>query len=294
MNSIIVCPFCHKGFRDSLTECPACSEVFSSKDWPVSLVSSPENRRSKLFLKWDDNEWSPSPRTTEFYIGREPDSDGLQLNFPTVSRKHARIRLTSSGVWCIDRVEKEDGQQTTVRIRNAGMSSDSGEDIRSETPLSTKDIFTIGPFRIEVSVDFAPDLIFDSTHGEAQSEEIALNREEPVYLGSDGDICRCVIHRAAPAHAVVYYQKKLDSWWIADCNTVSGTKVNGAQIRNEKLEDLDKITIAGVDIVFDGGTILVGNGDVLGVDVLVQGVSVAKNGRDILKDIGFYAKNRTR
>lgn len=290
MDSIIICPFCHKGFRDGLTECPACNAVFSHKDWPVPLVSSPESRRPKLFLKWDDNEWSPSPRSTEFFLGREPDSDGLLLNFPTVSRKHARILLNDSGVWCIDSVEKEDGRKTSVKIKHAGTSSDSGEDILSETPLSTKDVISIGPLQMEISIDYAPDLIFDSTRGKAQAEEIALNRDEPLYIGSDGDTCRCVIHGAAPIHAAIYYQKTLDSWWIVDCNTSCGTKVNGVQIRNEKLEDLDKIAIAGVNIVFDGGTILVGSGDVLGVDVLVRDVSVAKNGRDILKDISFYAE----
>lgn len=299
MDSIIVCPFCHKGFRDSLPECPApdCKEAFNKRDWPVpQAYSPPEGKRPKLVLKWDDNEWSPDARTNEFHLGREPDSDVPPLNKSTISRKHARV-FWNGGAWTVDCVEKEDGRKTVVKIIKAGRSGrDSGEEILSETVLSTRDIIAIDSFHIEVMIDYSPDFIRDSTRGRAQAEDISLNIGEPVHIGSDRDACRVVVGGAAPVHAVIYSRKD-GSWWIADCDSAAGsadhgrgTKVNGVQIRNEKLEDLDKITVAGVDILFDGNTIHVGNGDVLGVDVLVRDVSVAKNGRDILKDISFYAE----
>ncbi len=292
MDSIIVCPFCHKGFRDSLPECPApeCKEAFNKRDWPVpQAYSSPEGKRPKLVLKWDDNEWSSGARTTEFYLGREPDSDVPPLNKITISRKHARV-FWNGGAWTIDCVEKEDGRKTAAKIIKAGSSGDSGEEILSETMLSTRDIIVIDTFQIEVIIDYSPDFIFDSTHGSAQTEDISLNNiEGPIYIGSDRDACRVSIDGAAPVHAVIYCRKN-GSWWIADCNSTLGTKVNGIQIRNKNLEDLDKITVAGVDILFDGNMIRIGKGEVLGVDVLVRDVSVKKNGRDILKDISFFAE----
>ena len=40
------------------------------------------------------------PVETSAVVGRSPDAD-LQLNFPTVSKKHIRL-FEANGVWCVE------------------------------------------------------------------------------------------------------------------------------------------------------------------------------------------------
>ena len=103
--NIVVCPFCQTGFRITEKKCPRCGEKFNSADWPVKEAYLPDGKIARLTVSWGDtNTWSPV--ATDFFIGREPGLNGLQLNEGHVSKEHAHVYL-HNGCWIIESLGNE-------------------------------------------------------------------------------------------------------------------------------------------------------------------------------------------
>lgn len=266
--SIVVCPYCKNGFRDDAWECPVCGKRLD--DWPREACS-PTGQRPRLTLRWTDSKWSPN--TTDFVIGREPGANGLVLDCPSVSREHVHVSL-EDGVWTARSLGKE--------FKINGQKIPEGS-----FALQTDDVIEITPYSLQVSVEYiAPPPVFGQCRGTLRNPGVfPLEEDASVYIGSDGSSCQIIIDGAAPEHAMIFFQKDTASWWITDLRSAHGTKLNGRPIHTEKLFQGDKITICGVEIVFELSRLRAGYSGQTGIEVAIDDVSAQKGGNDILHEI---------
>ena len=268
--NIVVCPYCQNGFRDNVGECPVCGKHFDYANWPQEAYS-PIGQAPRLTIQWADNTWFPS--TTDFVIGRQPGINGLILDFPSVSREHVHVKLVA-GVWIVENL----GKNFTVN----------GHEIPDKSfALQTGDTIEITPFSLEVSVEYNKPLsAFKQCKGILQnSGVIPLDDESVIRIGSDKASCQIIIDGISLIHAMIYFQQDTESWWIVDINSAHGTKVNGKPIHNEKLFQGDKISICGIDIVFELTRLIVGFSARTGIEVSINNVTVQRNNDYILNKI---------
>lgn len=268
--SIVVCPYCRNGFRDDAGECPVCGRRLDYANWPREACS-PTGQRPRLTIQWADNKWSPD--TADFIIGRQPGANGLVIDFPSVSREHVHVRL-EDGVWTVRSLGKE------FKINGREMPGES-------FALQTDDVIEITPYSLQVSVEYIEQPpSFGLCKGNLRNPGVfPLVEGVPVHIGSDGSSCQIIIDGTDPVHAMIYFQQDTGSWWITDLVSAHGTKLNGRPIRNEKLFQGDKITICGVEIVFELSGLRAGYSAQTGIEVAIDDVSVKKGGNDILREI---------
>jgi ABC transport system ATP-binding/permease protein len=266
-----VCPFCQQHLSDAAERCFSCGEVFTAHDWPQEAYSA-KGMIPHISLSWSDNRWEPN--TSDFIIGREPGFSGLQLSHPTISRKHLRLYI-ESGEWRIQKLNKSfllNQQETEDAVLAAG------------------DKIILGPVILSVSINYKPVLSSTENTGCLQSSAVEQLDKEKVYIGSDPSTCRVIIKKSSPQHALIYRQSRSGNWWVADCASDSGTRVNNERVRNERLFQGDRITVAGVGIIFQGDKLLIGKPISNGLSVSLENVSVTRNGFDILQDVSFHVK----
>ena len=277
--SVIVCPFCNKGFRDSESRCPACGKTFSFRDWPVPEAYSADGLIPQLTIKWADNSWSPA--ASDFVVGRSPGCNGLVLDDPTVSNQHARI-YSDGRTWKISRLKPDN----SLKINGIELAD-------NEFELSSGDKITTGiSAPLEVTVEYVPKSAIHPISGILESKSFdKLDPAEFLRIGSDAANCKIVIKNIDPCSAIIYYQPMRHSWWIVDCASVKNTKLNGQPIRNAELFDEDKISIAGIDFIFKSNMLVPLNAADSGLAVKFENLSaVTKEGRFILHNIDLQIK----
>ena len=262
-----VCPFCQHSLNIEIEHCSVCSSSFLPSDWPSEAFSI-EGMLPHLLLKWADNTWAPY--TNEFVVGREPGFNGLTLSHPTVSRAHVKFSL-NNGTWQVEKLGKSfllNGQSKASAI------------------LSSGDTIQIGTIIMNISITYVPVLVTPVTDGILKSSKVQQLYKK-TYIGSDDFSCNIIISGADRNHALIYQHEGTGDWWIVDCASGSGTRVNGSLIRNERLHRGDRISVAGIDMCFSGEDISIGQNPAKGLAVDLCHVSVERNNYKILQDVSF-------
>ena len=267
-----LCPHCQHSIQNISEECSECGAVFDPSQWPEEAYSL-TGMRPKIRFTWSNsNTWEPN--TNEFVIAREPGINGLELKGKLVSSTRARV-FCKETEWHLLRENKQ------IKVN--------GVDI-DEIVLKSGDKIEFGPYVLNVSIDYVPTTIEQQELlGQLCSSSTEKLDNSHLYIGNDPALCRIVIDEANPKHALIYYRKEDDSWWLADCASSTGVKVNNERIRNARLYPSDKITIAGVELLFTG-TELTSQGAIQeGLEISVNGISAkAKNGTVILNEMSFH------
>ena len=280
--STIVCPFCNNGFRDSESRCPVCGKSFTFRDWPVAEVYSTTGLIPRLTIKWADKSWAPSAK--EFVVGRDPGYNGLPLNDRAISLSHVKIYLDeNSNSWKINKIESDH----IVKINGVDLLSD-------ESELFSGDKISFGGTTspLETIIEYVQKKSVNSISGFLESTHFEpLDTTEPVRIGSDASSCKIVIRDVSPCNAIVYYQATTLSWWIVDCASNCGTKLNGEPVRNAELCDEDKVSIAGVDFIFESGSLAPVSKQNVGLTINLQKLSAkTATGKNLLHDIDLQIK----
>lgn len=110
--------------------------------------------------------------------------------------------------------------------------------------------------------------------------------QDPISVGNTlSDIIR--IESPSPVRAIFYRNRRTKECWVLDQSSFASVRVNGGFERNKRLRANDKIDIAGVCLIFDGECIDVDRETNSGVTLSVHEVSVAVDGRDILRNVSF-------
>lgn len=271
--SLNICPYCGNVLYTENGRCPSCGKIFAVYDWPAEAYSS-DGMHSSLRLVGAGGVWIPNNR--EFIIGREPGNNGFLLRHPSVSREHVKISF-------------EDDEW---KIRKLGKSFLINSQPSNEAVLANNDIIQIGPFSLEVRIQYVHTPITTITNGIVKmplSPILDLDTDR-IYVGDASQDCRIVISGAAAKHCLIYCHNRTKDWWIVDCVSPSGTKVNGKRIRNERLYDGDEINVAGVSLYFYGTTIRIGKVSTLGLSLDLQHGSAfgKKTNFTILDDVSFH------
>ncbi len=278
---MVVCPFCHKGFRDSDPLCPICRRPFSFKDWCVIEAYSIDGLVPKLTVKWAGNTWSPN--AAQFIVGRTPSSYGLTLSDPTISANHA-IFILEDNVWKIKRFS----EKNRLKINDSELGNEAKE-------IFSGDKIKIGiSAPLEVIVEYSRKSSINLISGKLASKTFDnLDQAEPLRIGSDASSCDVIINNIDKCNSIIYYQQALKSWWLVDCASTCGTKLNGLPIRNEELFEGDKISIAGVDFIFESNILLPLSSTSAGLAVNLENLSAStKDGHFLLKDIDLKIRPR--
>lgn len=262
-----VCPFCQHSIQIQRTpeDCPKCHRPFDPGEWPEEAYSL-KGMHPILKLSYG-NGIVYEAKSYDFQIGRTPDGDGLTLDGTGVSRVHARV-YSIDGAWYI---EKKGSQDILVN----------GENIDKQELLSGFEII-IGSYILHVSISYEQNNPVNCPPGTLCSgNEIQLDKER-IYIGSNDPPCGIVITNADPCHALIYKRSVDNSWYLVDCASKSGVKINGERIRNKALCPGDEITIAGVDFIFYGDKLVFGKKDATGLSLSFVNASaqVGKGAKD--------------
>ena len=269
--STIICPYCSNAFHDSDDHCPICGKKFVIFDWPKEAYLT-KGMHAVLQLDSGDGLWTP--RNTSFTIGRDPGPDGFQLQHPAVSRQHATIYFKDDE-WHITRLGKE------MWIN--------GQDV-PEGVLSNNDEIQIGPFILTVKMQFVQNAVTISSQGKIMfpMTVFALDNINTVVIGSNEDNCQICISGASERHSLIYCPRNTQEWWIVDCASLTGTRVNGKRIRNERLFEGDEINVAGIFMQFIDNKIVIGKPSGRGLSLDIANISAfGTNNFSILSDISF-------
>ena len=273
-----LCPICQQSIRSFHQRCPSCGRLFDPAEWPEEAYSS-KGMRPKLKIVLG-NEQVYEPSSLDFQIGRNPDGDGLVLDGDGdrplgVSGKHARVYYSD-----------DDGEWHVQKVGNRQLFLD-GKEI-DEGIISPNSKIDIGSFQLGVLINYEQYGAIAPKKGTLLSaNEIILDEEhERIYIGSNSYQCKLLISEADECHALIY--KHGSDWFIVDCASRSGVKVNDKRIRNEKLFPGDEISIAGVDFIFDGDRIKQGPLSTNGLELSFKGANaVVSKGLQVLVDLNF-------
>ena len=269
---VYVCPVCNRGLHRVSETCPGCGLLFDPAQWPEEAYSL-KGMRPRLKIVWGNGEVF-EPNTDDFSIGRMPDGAGLALgNGVGVSKNHARVSRTGDS-W---RIEKLGAHELLVDGRSV-----------ESAPLENGSIITIGVFLLKVVITYEQNRVTALPEGTLCSpNEIGLEGTR-IYIGDDPTRCRILISGADSCHALLYRRDEDQAWWLVDCASTSGVKINNERVRNKKLYPGDEISIAGLDFVFQGDSLTFGHDDSAGIALTFRNAAAeAANGFSILRDLNF-------
>ena len=273
--SVTLCPYCFNVLNTQDGTCPSCGSSFVIYDWPEEAYSA-KGMHSVIRLSDANGSWMPDG--TEFMIGREVGNNGLLLHHPAVSRQHAKVTL-NDGNWHIQLL----GNALLINGKPA-----------TEAELQNGDIIQIGPFSLSVVIQYIPDSTINVVNGvlESPKERFVNLESDRLYVGSDYNECQIAISGTSAKHCLIYQQKRTMDWWIADCASESGTRVNGKRIRNEQLYDGDRISVAGVSMRFQDSSIVIGDDESNGFSLDLRHGSATLKDKNftILDDVSFHVK----
>ena len=274
-----VCPFCQHSIPlgQPPGDCPGCHMPFDPGQWPEEAYS-PKGMHPVLKLAFGSGR-EYEPQSDSFEIGLNPDTDGLALDGINVAKIHAEV-FCSDGVW---RIRKKCGLDLLL----------DGVPVIEHELVSGSEII-IGTHTLHVSISYVQNCPEPCDRGKLLSASVVPLDRERIHIGGDPRSCNVVIEGAAPYHAVLYKHSADDSWYLADCASGSGVKINGVRIRNRKLLCHDTITIAGLDFVFDGNRLSFGKNEERGLSLTLRHASAraeksagGEEPADILHDLSF-------
>ena len=266
-----VCPHCNQGLNQISEKCSNCGRLFDPAEWPEEAYST-RGVRAQLKISWDGKVFEPS--SDDFQIGRSPEAMGLVLPPGTgVSKNHARVFL-EDGEWYIEKQSSQD-----LLINNNPI---------EKCALTSGAVIAIGVFLLTVSISYEQYGASCSPQGSLCSgDEIPLDKKY-LYIGSDPIKCSVVITGTDSYHALIYHKDNDNTWWLVDCASSGGVKVNDERIRNKKLYPGDEISIAGLSFIFHGDKLTAGKIDVSGIELTFCNASAqARNGFQILQNLNF-------
>ena len=266
-----VCPHCNQGLNHISEKCSNCGRLFDPAEWPEEAYST-RGVRAQLKISWDGKVFEPS--SDDFQIGRSPEAMGLVLPPGTgVSKNHARVFL-ENGEW---HIEKQSSHELLIN-----------NDPIEKCALTSGAVITIGVFLLTVSISYEQYGASCSPQGSLCSgDEIPLEKKY-LYIGSDPIKCSVVITGTDSCHALIYHKDNDNTWWLVDCASSSGVKVNDERIRNKKLYPGDEISIAGLTFIFHGDKLTAGKTDISGIELTFCNASAqARNGFQILQNLNF-------
>lgn len=278
-SQIIVCPFCQRGIRSNSDRC-SCGRRFDSVEWPQEAYST-LGMTPVLGLVGvvGHSQQEYSFCGGSFQIGTNPQIDGIKLptNSRGVSEHHAQITLGEDG-WYIENLSEH------------GTKVDD-EPIEGAVPLLPGAEIWLGayPFKVTIFFQQLPSERIDN--GTCNEEQRSLD-DGDIAFGSDAKRCQVIIEHGEPLHAKLYKRRDSQEWYLVDCASKSGVKVNGQRIRNKLLSPGDEISIAGVSFIFHGDHLEKGSVAGNGVRVKVEHVDarvICANGQEksILDDLNF-------
>ena len=272
--SISICPYCGNVLPSQDGHCPSCGKPFVAYDWPQEAYSS-DGMRSYIQFDGTDGTWRTA--SNEFIIGREPGQDGYLLPHPSVSREHAKVRF-QDGKWEIIRL----GKNLLVN----------GNAVEERSWIDSDDCIQIGPYIFRAKIIYAPIATMNIANGmlcSPKSSFLDIDSDR-IYVGGDQQECSIVISGIAPKHCLIYRQNRTKEWWIVDCASESGTRVNGKRVRNERLYEGDEINVAGVSMYFTDTRILFAhdNSQGLSIDLQKCSASAKETKFTILDDVSFH------
>ena len=263
-----LCPNCQNSINDIGERCQVCGAVFDPSQWPEEAYSL-NGMIAHLIITWDNHSYDSS--LGSFVIGRAFGDNVLTLNGNFVCNKHAEVRY-ENGEWIIEKIE--------------GALFVNGVSVERSF-LKTKDKIQIGAYVLNVSIYYCQSEIVYNENGILISpNEVDLSAER-LYIGCDPN-CPITISGADQYHSLVYCHNDSNEWWIVDNASSSGVRVNNERIRNKKLYPGDEITIVGVNFLYTGSKLFVGDSSSEGLSLSFKNVSVEiKKGIKILNDITF-------
>lgn len=273
---VFVCPYCMYGLASDKECCPNCGRMFVSDEWPQEAYAS-DGMAAVLVFQIQGRVWRS--RVTEFVIGRQPGQDGMQLEHLTVSREHVRCSLDEFNHW------KATGISRAFQWN--------GEN-RDSVILTSGGILTLGSCALKVGIQYMLKPQTDSVHGMLSGVSFisisGLPISATIRVGS-GSECEFVVQGTVPVHAFFYQNHRDGSWWVVDCASPSGTRVNSKNIRNYRLDYGDVVTIASVPIRFERNGFAVKKNQGKGLAIEVQNLSTTEGSRQILKNIQMSIKS---
>lgn len=268
----IVCPFCQHGLAGEKTHCQSCGCEFSRDDWPEEAVCA-KGLSATLTLKYNGKLWHAT--SEDFLVGRNVGGEGLKLNHPSVSSEHVRIY-------------REAGRWLAESVRSPFFWN--GE-AKESAVLTSGGILAIGACVLQVEILYRREFPPTEVRGELQSERFLDWRDQNrILIGSDGAQCNIMISGIEPIHAILYRQKRTGEWWIVDCASPTGTRLNRKWIRNARLYPEDVLQIASVSIHVSENGLSVGGTSDEGFEVRVEGLCAQAGKKRILTDVHFLVK----
>lgn len=272
--TVFLCPYCRSVLPSQDGRCPSCDRTFIAYDWPQEAYS-PDGMLSSIQFDGTGGTWQTASK--EFTIGRDPGRDGYLLPHPAVSREHAKVRFLD-GKWEIIRL----GKNFLVN----------GNVVEEKCWINSDDCIQIGPYVFRAKIVYSPPAATNVHNGELCSpkcEFIDMDTER-VYVGENQEECSIVISGIAPKHCLIYRKNRTHEWWIVDCASQTGTKVNGKRIQNERLYEGDEINVAGVSMYFTDSRIYFIHNKRNGLSLDLQKCSASAKETEftILDDISFH------
>lgn len=268
-----VCPICQNSIQSISERCSGCGRIFDPALWPEEAYSlKGMHPNLKFFFGNGDDEYVP--RTNDFLIGHSIEGNGLQLEGVGVSRVHARV-YCKEGEW---HIEKKGTQELIVN------------DVSVEEQILTPDAeICIGSYLLYVSISYEQNRPINTPSGILCSEDNIPLDKDRIKIGSDAKQCRVLITGADPCHAMIYKRTFDDSWYLVDCASRSGVKINGERIRNKKLFSGDEISVAGLDFIFHGDHLSLGQTIDTGLYLTFEkaGVVVPTKKEPVLQNLSF-------
>lgn len=267
------CPQCGAPLRPEARFCPVCgasrpallaTEEASPAELPTLVVRWPGGRTEKHELA-----------KQVFHVGRVPGND-IVLDFPTVSARHLKLEVTTSGILVTD-LKSTNGTQLNGQLIPANVPQ----------PWQLGDVIRVGDLRGN-----SVSMILEGAAGErAQTRSLGMHelaQYPQVLIGRDPASQMHLDHPAVSRrHAEIVRQN--GGFVIRDLGSANGTFVNGQRVTGWMALGVgDVIQIGPFKLVYDvqaqGLTTLMSRGHRM--DAIDLGVQVA-GGRMILSDISL-------
>ena len=169
-----------------------------------------------------------------FSIGRLPTSS-IILDYPSVSRTHARLARAPRGGWTIE----------DLGSRHGTFVNDRRHPVRGLTPLRQEDTVYFGSYKISAARLVREALSRGS--GQAMAQSISLRPGSSITLGRDPG-CDIPLDSMQVSWRHARVSATQTDWIIEDLKSRNGTYVNGVRIRKTRLGPGDAVSLGTFEV----------------------------------------------